>query len=439
MSALCETDDRSQSISETLGQMERLSYRFINQLRKIKHASQAVILLLLDSLVFLVPAGMNRSRKEKILFVKLDRIGDFILWLDAAQEIRKLYPDGKYEITLLGNELWTELAEGPPIFDQVWRLDKKKLKNNFIYRFGTLRKIRKAGFDIVIHPVSSREIWGGDSIVRLSCARQRIGSLGDYMNIEPWQKRISDRWYTKLIPVSKDSLMELERNAEFMRGLGAIEARARVPHLASTSYSRDCLKEPYIIVFPSASEPIKQWPVENFLEIVKKIHEKVGCAIVLCGGPEDYLLGKRIEEGRECSVINKIGKTSLIDLTSLIAGARILIGNDTSAIHIAAAVSTPSICIAGGGHYGRFVPYAAEAGPADNFPIVVTSKKDCFGCNWRCIYPRSKYKPAPCISGVSISEVWDAIASTINVISAAERNNRTNIRTLIPADREVDV
>jgi ADP-heptose:LPS heptosyltransferase len=390
--------------------MKRLTLLFINWLRKKKHASHAALLLLIDACVAGIRAKKNNSGKQNILLVKLDRIGDFLLWLDAAREIRNLYPGSKYNLTLLGNALWTELAEQMPLFDQVWNLDRKKFKNDIVYRLGQLRKIRKAGFDIIINPVFSREIIFGDSVAKWSGAKHKIGFQGDCSNIEPWQKLISDGWYTKLIPASDQTLMELERNAEFIRGLGAVDARAAVPRLELSSCSGNFSKDSYIILFPSASEPIREWPAENFVNVARKIREDLGCSIIVSGGRDDYRVGRLIEDALDFSIINKVGKTSLIELSSLIAGARMLVGNETGAIHMAAALSTPSVCITGGGHYGRFVPYVVETQQPKQLPVVVTRKKDCFGCNWKCVHTSLK-KSAPCINEVTVDEVWNAILS----------------------------
>jgi ADP-heptose:LPS heptosyltransferase len=44
----------------------------------------------------------------------------------------------------------------------------------------------------------------------------------------------------------------------------------------------------------------------------------------------------------------------------VLSSAQLLISNDTSAAHIAAAVKTPFICISNGNHILRFHPYPRE-------------------------------------------------------------------------------
>ena len=63
-------------------------------------------------------------------------------------------------------------------------------------------------------------------------------------------------------------------------------------------------------------------------------------------------LGKTLEQNTDIPLQNWAGRTSLQELSAIIARAHILVGNETSAVHIAAAVSTPSVCTLGEGTTG---------------------------------------------------------------------------------------
>ena len=73
---------------------------------------------------FIILSCHSEKAENKILIIRLDAIGDFILWLDAAQHFKKLYPDKK--IILLGNRAWTDLAKKFHYWDEVWELDRRK-------------------------------------------------------------------------------------------------------------------------------------------------------------------------------------------------------------------------------------------------------------------------------------------------------------------------
>jgi ADP-heptose:LPS heptosyltransferase len=362
---------------------------------------------LLDLLLLLI---ICRKKNGHLALVRLDAIGDFIIWLDSAKEYRRLYAEKR--IVLIANAAWAGWAVNFPYWDEVWSFDSRRFKRNLFYRFQTLLKMRQAGFEIVIQPTYSRT-FEGDSLIRVSGAAQRIGSIGDESNTSATVKALSNRWYTQLIPATERNLMELERNAEFIRNLSGLPYVAALPQLPERAVSARYVPShnDYFVIFPGASWIGRQWSVENFAEVVSRLHAKLGWAIVMCGGPSDVMLCQQIGDKLTITYVNFAGKTSLPELAGLIARARLLITNETSAVHIAAALGTPAVCIVGGGHYGRFLPYPADM-PGIK-PLVADHKMPCFYCNWVCSERHDIAGPVPCIEKVSVQNVLDLISILI--------------------------
>ena len=372
------------------------------------------VLLCFIDVLSLFTKRESKSTENKILILRLDAIGDFILWLDSARYFRKIYPDKK--IILLGNKVWTELAKKFPYWDEVWDLDRHKFYRNLLYRVRLLKKIRKAGFNIVIQPTYSREFLYGDAIVQISGAQKKIGSVGDCSNIRSIEKKISDRFYTQLIPANLKPLMELRRNAEFIRGLG-FACMADLPDMMPAAQGINnpaAHNSPYFVLFPGASWTGKQWPIEKFSEFASLVFYKTGMSAVICGGPTEWDLGKNLIAIMDIPAINMVGKTSLTELVAVIKDAQFLLGNETSAVHIASAVGVPAFCLLGGGHYGRFMPYDIEKETQKPLPVAIIPQMDCFNCNWRCRYPFEEGKPVPCIEKISVKEVFAAVQPLIN-------------------------
>lgn len=360
----------------------------------------------------LSPLSHPQRQRKKLLVIRLDAIGDFALWLDAAKELRRLYPPENFEITLLGNSLWSPLAEKLPWFDSVWPLERKLYLLNPLYFFKLLLKIRDASFDIVINPTLSREFKVCDTLVKASQAPLRIGSRGDLDRIRPWQQRISDRWYSSLLPTKNNQLMELERNAEFIRELGNENFRAACPVLPQVSklpYGFSVCD--YVVLIPGAGTPSKQWPTQRFKEVAERIYQRTGWTSVICGGKNDEQLGKEVLEGNTMPAENWCNRTSLPELAAILAAAHLVIANDTGAVHIAAALSVPVACVLGGGHPGRFLPYRIEIPTERPLPVPVIADMDCFGCDWRhCRVAAQSKAAAPCIENISVDQVWDTIS-----------------------------
>ena len=170
-------------------------------------------------------------------------------------------------------------------------------------------------------------------------------------------------------------------------------------------------KDNYFVVSPGASGVYKQWSIENFVSVAARLHDKTNWGCVLVGNQTEKNFGETFHYSK--GLKNLIGKTAIVEIVSLILNARLVITNDTAAVHIAAACGTPSVSILGGGHFGRFLPYPEVLKLQKGFPSAIYHHMDCFNCNWECIYTKNKEKPYPCIQAVTVDAVWEAIAGKI--------------------------
>ncbi len=387
-------------------------YRLPAWLIEIIVVLHSLFLFTFDSLLLLFPRRRARTTakvKTRLLVIKLDAIGDFILWLDFARGLRELYPRETTEIALLANCSWSSLAEAFPYFDRVLPIHRMKFILNPFYRMQKLLGIRREGFDTVIDPAFSREFQFSPPVARLSGAPLRIAAQGDLSIQRPWQKKISDQAYTRFISSAPGRMMELIRNAEFLRGLGHKEFRAEIPVYKPAAVHCTTMDKPYYVIFPGAGWVNRQWPLKSFAELASRIYSQTGYQGIICGGPAEQRFGRLLKELSSAPLEDWTGRTSLAELASLIAGAHFLIGNETSAVHLAAAVSIPAVCIIGGGHFGRFLPYEVETETRRPRPIPVYSRMDCYGCNWRCIYKIEGEQSVPCVTDVPVDAVYNAV------------------------------
>lgn len=352
-------------------------------------------------------AGVARSSPDTILLVYLGGIGDFIVWLSAARALREHYRDRR--IVLAANRIFAELAECVGCFDEVIEVDVKAFDADLRYRFETLRRIRRIGAGIAIQPTYSRVFWGGDAIMRAARAPETVGFAGDLNNSRPWQRRMADRWYTRLVPAQPGRLNEFERNAEFLRALSGQELAPTIARIAPVAELPDRLRiaDDYFIVFPGAGAPRRMWPAGSFGVAAQAIGREQGWRLVVCGGAEEAELAASVIAAAGLpDALQMAGRTSLTEFVELVRGARLVVANETSAVHIAAAVGTPSVCVLGGGHFGRFVPYPEGAGGCR--PVAVFKHMDCFNCDWDCTLTHRRDKAAPCVEAIPVQDVVDA-------------------------------
>ena len=359
-------------------------------------------------------------RFNRVLIVRLDAIGDFVLWLDAARALVDHYKASGKSAILVANETWAAWANDLAIFEKVIAINVEEFQQRPQYRYRRGRVVQDQGCAIAVNPTYSRHWLLDDSVIRISGADVRIGSIGDKLSVGTWKRRIANRWYTHFLPANPSPCMELERNAEFMRCLGEMDFHAKLPQLdtAKAAKTDDAFLSatagrPYYVLFPGASWMGKKWPVSNFIEVGEKLYRRTGWQGVVCGGPADLETAAVLCEQCSAPMLNWAGRTDLPRLAAILSKAQLLLSNDTSATHIAAACNIPTVCLLGGGQFGRFLPYQIEKMPDRPLPRAVFHTMPCFGCNWHCIYEHSPEDPLPCIEQISVNDVWQAIGEEL--------------------------
>jgi ADP-heptose:LPS heptosyltransferase len=127
----------------------------------------------------------------------------------------------------------------------------------------------------------------------------------------------------------------------------------------------------------------KRWGVEGFARVADGLAQTLGARIVIMGGKDESELAAQLAWQTEAPLINAAGQTTLGETAALAARCHLFIGNDSSPLHIAAAMGTPVVGIYGptdprsyrpwvpGGRDG--VDYAVVRSPlscAHRFPLV---------------------------------------------------------------------
>ena len=373
---------------------------------------KSFLFYLFDSMALLKAPSQQLNELELVLLIRQDAIGDFVMWLDTAKEYRKIFPRDKYKFVLAGNKIWCDLAEELHYWDEVHPVDVKQFKTLSNYRWNLLRQIRNLKANVAIQPTFSREFYNGDSLIRASQASRKISSVGDMGNRNWLKQFIADSWHTELIPASTEPLPELERNAEFFSWLSDYQHLTSYPQLNIPGFwvSPEWKEQTFYILVPGTSGAVagKEWPATFFSDLAIKVFQQTGWKGIICGAKQEHSLGEQILEQSDVPLQNLCGQTTLAELAGMLSQSRLTISNDTGVVYLSSAVGSLSVCIVGGGHFGRFVPYPDLPGQTNNLKEVF-HKMPCFGCNWECIYPIKKGEPAPCIEKISVDAVWEKV------------------------------
>ncbi len=100
----------------------------------------------------------------------------------------------------------------------------------------------------------------------------------------------------------------------------------------------------YVCVHPGASVPERRWPAPAFAEVVRALARR-GLDVVLTGTAKEAGLAQEVARRAAVSCLDLAGRTGLGALGALLAGARLLVCNDTGVSHLAAALRVPSVVI----------------------------------------------------------------------------------------------
>jgi len=327
--------------------------------------------------------GSSVIKDKSLVIVRMDAIGDFILFRNFIEEIAisKKYSD--FDITLVGNILWKDIAESLDddwINHFIW-VNPVKFQKDFLYRKKIVTQLNKWRYDILYHPTFSPDYYVAETIVKLIHANTKVGIKGDINNTSNWQKSLCEKTYNYVIEAEEFPLFEFEKNKLinhlFLEQSAAIEK----PFInANKLKQKNLYPGDYIILFIGGGEEFRKWNNKNWVSLINLFLKEYPYDILILGGPSEIKPGEAIkrEFNNTTRVKNKCGKTTFEELMVLINESKIIVSNDTSAQHLAVALSTPVLVISNGNNYGRFTPYPYSVFASYNvvFPHEIEIIKD---------------------------------------------------------------
>ena len=352
------------------------------------------------------PKAIDGGKKNVLIIFNL-ALGDGVVFLNAINNIRELYPDNKYNIDILCQKGLELIYNDLGIFDNVIPLNFTKATVNLKERYRVIKKIRKKYYDVILDPVGANECFTNVLLTRNSCGDKKYGCI-----IESYEQRCSKhilkRTYNEIKILKSKSL--IEQYYEFFYKDYNIEY-CKLP----MSSNKLNLPKKYYIVFPSASMELKKWPIDRYAKIVTRIYNKTKLPLVFCGTNVDRDTFKKLEELiPNIPVIDVIGKTSLIEFIDVINNASFVITNDTSTYHIAVISETPVAIVTGGYTYDRYVTYEFKGCNKYKKPYVIVDKMDCFNCINNCKKINKEDKTWPCLNNITVDYAWKIIEEMID-------------------------
>ena len=157
---------------------------------------------------------------------------------------------------------------------------------------------------------------------------------------------------------------------------------------------------------PGMELTAKRWPLDRYRELVRRLMRELDAEILLIGGPEDIDLNQRLLEELDVpagTITNLAGKTTIGQLAAQLEQCALFIGNDSSPMHLAAAVGIHVIAIFGPTSPQEYGPYPLDDPkhiaiwhhPTGQPCFFLGKMQTCTACT--------------CMQSVTVDEVWDAV------------------------------
>ncbi|MGD9331781.1 MAG: lipopolysaccharide heptosyltransferase II [Desulfobacterales bacterium] len=270
----------------------------------------------------------------RILIVQTSYLGDTILSTPVIAGVHQLYPAAR--LWMMTTPAGTGLVERDPLLEGVIAFDKRGEAAGIggLVRMG--RYLRGLRFD---RAYALQRSYRTALILLMSKIPHRTG----FQNA-----RLPLVYHTR--PIRRASDHDVLRNLALLTGEAppsAFDTRLRLyppPLTALGSDLRHLLKQgkPIALLVPGSAWPTKMWAWRHYRRVAGHFVNR-GYAVALLGGPGDRPINRRVADG--LAVSDLAGKTSVAEAMALVRQARIMICNDSMALHMASAFGIPCVAI----------------------------------------------------------------------------------------------
>ncbi len=284
---------------------------------------------------------------KKVLFSKIDHLGDLILLLQILPQFHKNFPATKIHF-LIGS--WAKLlfdgnkfVEKIIIYDDIVLDRDKKYHKKIIKWLVSIWKviflIRKEKYDLAV----DFRAYFPNTIPLLFLAgvkyRAGFGTAGFGFLLQKqakWTPNVHEtQHYLELLKAININIKPLndEKYFDYL-----LKKRSKLVSSAKKGYGK------YIVVHPCSADKNKNWQQNKWREFAKAFPNR---SILFVGSKKEKIYIGEITQGLNNS-INLAGETNISELAGILKNASLVAGVESFVCHLAAALGTPCIIIASG-------------------------------------------------------------------------------------------
>jgi heptosyltransferase-2/heptosyltransferase-3 len=352
-----------------------------------------------------------------VLLLRPDHVGDVLLTAPAVALVRASLPAA--HLTYVVGPWSLEAARHGPAVDSLRTLaypgfarqGNANLLAPYVLLVGAAVRLRRERFDLAV--VWRPDHWWGALLAVAAGIPMRVG--GDTPETAPL--------LTHTLPGTAgkhtvEQTLEMARLALHVAGVVPTEV-VSMPSFAIADSARAAaeefltrhglIRQRVVAVQPNAGAALKSWPIEHWAQLADRIGD-LGAAVLLVGAPADLPILKEIES-RMAHKGAPLACGQPLDVSAAIyERCALLVGPDSGAAHLAAAVGTPTLRLYGPAPVEVFGPWPPRADQR----VLVGSGLACVPCGHLESPPCGAITLPACMLALGVEDVLKAIEAQLD-------------------------
>jgi heptosyltransferase-2 len=285
----------------------------------------------------------------KILIRATNWVGDAIMALPALRAVRRRFPEA--EIAIVARPYVADIYRDQQICDRLIPYDPRGSHAGFFGRERLAAELRAMRFDVALLLQNAFDAawlaWRARIPERIGYARDGRSFLLTKPLPLPERGEIPAHekfYYLELL--HRAGWVDSVQDESFI-GLAVPEEKRRSAEefLSKSGVRRGVLR---IAIGAGASYgSAKCWPPARFAELTNRLQSQTDADVLLFGTAAEADVSNAISAEMRRSPLDLTGKTAIADLPALLSQCHLFIGNDSGAMHVAAAVGLPVVAVFG--------------------------------------------------------------------------------------------
>ncbi len=338
----------------------------------------------------------NIQIKNILVVLGFPGIGDLLVAVPVFRALKKKFPEANLSLSLRNQPGQLALLKSNPYFSKIIVFNKRGKKLNLFQSLRLLERWRREKFDLIVVLHHSRRYA---ALSWLAGARVRLG-----YNTKGWRFFLNNVYFSDSFRYEAENLLEVikplgiqAKNPDLEIWLNPNEQEKIENWLRKRNITN------FIIIHPSGGWWGRRWPKENYAKLADYLIRNFPIEVIFTGTPAEKGGIEKISSLMKEKPLIAAGEFTIRELACLYEKAKLFIGTDTGAMHVAAAVGLPTLVMFGPQDPRRW-------GPQSGGNQIIYKNLDCSPCPQRCRWGRNI-----CMERITVEEVIKAAGKMIAV------------------------